>query len=803
MAKASSFCRKITKIAGLWLCAINSKHPNMLIFQKDKIGKLGQIALIALILNACTASQSSKTKEPAIAKVGNSAIKVSEFKYLYEKSVINKDSLYVRKSVVDYLDLFINYKLKVTEAQKNGLDTTEAFLQEFATYEEQLAQPYFVNQKFIDSLTLEAYQRLKEEINVSHILINVREEANPEDTLKAYQKIQEIRKKALSGDDFAQLAQTQSQDLSAKENKGNLGYFTALQFVYPFESTAYKTPVGAISDVVRSQFGYHIIKVHDRRPATGSISVAHIMIQASSKSTEDEQKVAKQKIDEIYSKIQKGENWDKLCAQYSDDATKNQGGVLPEFKVGEVLPEFEQAAQALKKSGDISQPVRTDFGWHIIKLIQKKTLPYFSEVEPALKQDVSKDARAKLSKQDLIKQLQKQNNFLEYPLVISEALSLSDNRLPQASLSYDANKPANAKVLFSLLDKTLKAKKEYKIRDFLEYVYQKQVPKQGLTDPRYTMYLYYQKFKEEMTLAFERNNLARKKPEYKLLLNEYREGIMTFELMNQKIWQKAIDDTLGCKAYFQKNKQNYRWDYRANATIYQLANETLLNQLKNYLSKPLYPVYHLKTDNLYFDKDNFSLDERATTIINDLANILKKNPDLSVELVGHADPAEKKIFAFQRIDATLRYLKFKGINESRIITKDFGISKPVSKDDRGKNRRVEFNLFSNSKKQLEKLLNEENPLNMKMTEGVFQKGENELMDKAQWKPGTQQFSYKDQIIYLEINDIKEPRLKEFDEARGYAITDYQKFLEQEWLKELKGKYPVQINQEEVDKLIKK
>lgn len=755
-------------------------------------------------LYACTASKTSVGKDPVLAKVGESTVSASEFKYVYEKAITNKDSLYARKSVLDYLDLFLNFKLKVNEARKAGIDTTEAFNLEFNSYQEQLAQPYFVNQKFLDSLTIEAYERLKEEVNAAHILINVKEEANPEDTLKAYQRIQEIRKKAMAGEDFAQLAEANSQDPSAKENKGNLGYFTALQMVYSFENAAYRTPIGSISEIIRTQFGYHILKIHNRRPASGNLTIAHIMAQASQKATEEEAQKAKQRIEEVYTRLQQGEDWSTLCAKYSDDApTKNEGGKLPEFKIGEVLPEFEAAALTLKNVNDISKPVKTDFGWHILKLINRRTLPYFNELEPTLKQDVSKDSRAKLSKKALILQLQKQNNFLEYPLVISEALNQADTRLPEGSWSFDVSKPVIPKTLFSFYDKSLRVKQEYKVKDFFAYVYDKQVPKKGLTDGRYTMYLYYQKYKEEMTLTFERANLTRKRPEYGMLLNEYREGMMIFELMNRKVWQKAIDDSTGCKKYFAEHRDRYRLEQRATATIYQVATEQVLAQLKNYLSKPLYPVNEVKANDLYFDKDNFSLNEEAIEVVTGLATLLKKNADLTVEVAGHADPAEKRIFAFQRIDAAVRYLKFKGINESRIITKDYGVSKPVSKDDRRKNRRVEFSLFSNSKTQLEKLLNEGNALNLKITEGTFQKGENEYVDKADWKPGVQQFNHKGQLIYLEMNDIKESRLKEFDEARGYVITDYQRYLEQVWIQELRTKNTIQINQAEVEKLIKK
>jgi peptidyl-prolyl cis-trans isomerase SurA len=758
--------------------------------------------LVACFVVGCKPTQN--TREPAIMKVNGVPVPVSEFKFVYEKSITSPDSLYLRESVMSYFELFTNFKLRVAEAKALGMDTTTNFKSEYATYQDQLAQPYLANPRFIDSLTREAYQRMGQDVLTSHILIGVKQEANPADTLKAYQKIQQIRERAIKGEDFNNLAYELSEDPSAKENKGSLGYIYALQMVYEFETQAYKTPVGQISPIFRSNYGYHILKVHDKRNATGTFSVAHIMAQVPKNSTPDEINQHLKRMEEVYTRLQRGENWEELCKKYSDDTpTKNKGGVLPEFKAGQVLPELADNALTLKNIGEFSKPFRTMYGFHIIKLLGRKGMPSFSEVEANLRSEVQKDSRSKLSRAVLVKQILKEHKFKENAEGIKAALAAADNRLPTGAWSYDIKNPNINKPLCSLNSKEVK--ESYTVKDFFEYVYQNQIPKEGVTDGQYVMQTYYDKFKEDVALSLERVLLSKKYPEYRLLLNEYREGILYFELMRQKVWNKAIEDTLGAKAYFDQNRDKYRWDMRVNATVFQVANDQILGQLKNYLTKTLYPVYHIKSDAIYFDKDKSTHSESALNTLNILINTMKKNPDLIVEIASHHDETERRIINVDRTEATVKYLKFKGIAENRISTKDFGSSKILTKDEkeRYKNRRIEFTFFSNSKKQLEKLLNETNPLNLKVIEGIFSKGDNEVVDKVTWKSGYYELSHNGQMYYVDIQDVKEPRQKVYDEARGYVINDYQKYLEKQWVDELRKKYTVEINNKELEKLIKR
>ena len=267
-----------------------------------------------------------------------------------------------------------------------------------------------------DKLVREASARMQQEINASHILINVAADAEPKDTLAAYNRIMDLRQRALAGENFEKLASTYSEDPSARDNQGNLGYFTALQMVYPFEDAAYKTPPGSLTPPVRTRFGYHLIRVNDARPAQGEIKVAHIMVRATPGMPKADSVMAKKKIDEIYARVLRKENWDKLVSQFSEDASSAEnGGELPWFGTGRMIASFEEAAFRLANPGDISRPVLTPYGWHIIKFLERRTLAPYEDMEPSLRSRVAKDSRSELNKAALLKRIKAETIFRSWP----------------------------------------------------------------------------------------------------------------------------------------------------------------------------------------------------------------------------------------------------------------------------------------------------------------------------------------------------------------------------------------------------
>lgn len=388
--------------------------------------------LLAYLLIACktTAPVVQQTPPPpVILSLGNKAFTTDDFFQSFTKNQLSSDSAQ-RTDVNQYFDLYTNLKLKVVAAEDEKRDTTEAFREEMNMYRKQLAQSYLTDKVLVESLAAEAYQRMQQEVNVSHILVPVVEDAAPADTVTAYQTALSLRKQAQDGTDFAALAGAHSQDATTASTGGNLGYFTAFSVVYPLETAAYTTPVGTVSVPVRTRFGYHLVRVNDRRPGRGTVRVAHILVRMSPGADESGQKAAQERIDAAYARLQKGESFETVCRDMSDDVTSRaNGGVLPGFETGRQVPPFEEAAFALTKPGDLSKPVRTNYGWHILKLIDRRGIGSFTDLAPALRQRVTTDTRADVLRQSTVQRLMKEYAVREDRLIVETAIQKADSTL--------------------------------------------------------------------------------------------------------------------------------------------------------------------------------------------------------------------------------------------------------------------------------------------------------------------------------------------------------------------------------------
>ena len=754
-----------------------------------------------LTLNACKVAD-NKPQEASIETLGNVSVPVSQFKYVYNKNNGNDPDAYSEKSLKEYLDLYTNFKLKVIEAQSMGLDTAQSFIKELEGYKKQLAQPYLTEKSVTEGLIKEAYQRMGEEINAAHILISVAPDADPADSLNAYQKITDLRAKAVAGENFEALAVEYSQDPSAKTNKGNLGFFTALQMVYPFEDAAYKTAIGTVSPICRTKFGYHILKVKDRRPSRGEVKVSHIMVRAAEGVSADDSLAAKQKIDEIYAKAKKGDNWDELCAQFSDDlGTKNKGGVLPLFGTNAMIPSFEDAAFSLKTPGDFSTPVRTPYGWHIIKLIERKNLPEFKELESSIKAKVSKDSRSDLNKSVLIARLKKENAFAENSASMKIAFAKADTNLVKGKFDYKKEDKDLTLPLFSIKSKNTT------VGEFLQFVKDRQRPRPNFS-PSHYINLLYKEFADLAILTYEENNLEVKYPDYKNLVSEYREGILLFQLMDTKVWSKAIQDTVGLQKFFAANQNNYKWNKRLDATIYSCANRATLDQVKAALVIGKYSVNDPKTDDLLFAPGIAKLTKDDSIKLNSVVALLNKDAKLLLEINGYADASELKTLASTKISLKRAqlvddFLKAQKVDSYRISVNDLAGAVLSLSNAKIKTSKVGFKYMSTSNTALEKLFNEKQPLAVQVTQGMFQKGDNINADAIDWKEGDQILEKDGRVILIRVRKVEEPRNKKLDEVKGQTISDYQNYLEKEWISSLKVSYPVKINTDELNKLVKK
>ena len=479
----------------------------------------------------------SQKKSKLLVTINDEKISVTDFKKVYEKNleiIENEES----KNIPYSLDLFINYRLKVNEAYQLMLDTLPSYKQEIKKYRIQLSAPYLQDKNFTEKLIAEAYFRTKNEVKAKHILIRTKKEASPADTLAAYEKIVQIRNRILAGEDFEKVAEETSQDESARDNlqrglkgnKGNLGYFSAFKMVYPFENAAYDTEVGKVSMPFKTRFGYHILKVDQLRISKGELEVAHILIT-------DTTNVGQTKIEEAYTKLNAKESFTTLAKMYSNDTSTNEkGGRLNRFGIGRMVPSFEKAAFSLSEEGDFSRPFRTRFGWHIVKLLKKHPVGSFDAMKAEISSNLKRSGRMKLSDAAVLNKLKEQYRIQENETSKAIFTRKDIRTIPKDSLQ---------NTLFSIADK------EFTQAAFVSYLSNKK---------RKSVALLFEDFKDQEIVNYFKENLVHTAPEYASTLKEYEDGLLLFELMQQKIWNKSSKDTLGLKQFFVNNKTNYKFD---------------------------------------------------------------------------------------------------------------------------------------------------------------------------------------------------------------------------------------------------
>jgi peptidyl-prolyl cis-trans isomerase SurA len=629
--------------------------------------------------------------------VANEKVSKSDFLSIYNKNNV-KGEVIDKKSLEEYLELFINFKLKVKEAEELGMDTLTTFKTELAGYRKQLAQNYLVDNDMTDKLIEEAYQRMQKDVRASHILIKLEPGASPKDTLEAFTKALNIRKRIMAGDSFEKLAKEFSDDLSAKDkeasgnrpamkgNGGDLGYFTVFDMVYPFETAAFSTKPGEVSKPIRTDYGYHLIKVTDLKKAMGRARAAHIFVAFPTTSNPEDSLNASKKIYEAYEKLNAGTEYDTLVNQYSDDkATAAKGGVLPWFGVNRMVPEFIVAVSKMAKIGEYSQPITTSFGWHIVKLLDKKEIGTLDELKGEIKQKVNRDTRSQLSKEAVIAKIKSEYGYTEFIKAKEAMIAVMDTTL--FSATWDAAKADKKKDVLFTLDT-----KPYTQTDFAKYLAKDQKT-QNHEDLTSYLNAKYKKYTDESLMEYKDSKLESEFPDFKSLMKEYRDGILLFDLTDKKVWSKAVKDTLGLESYYQLNKANYVWGERVHATIFK--------------SK---------------DKD-----------------VLEK--------------------AWKMADKAWKSGKY-------------------------------------DEEKINKKFNKTEDLVLPSDKGKYSKGDSKLIDQVAFEPGVYKIpDTEGYAMFVVVNQKLTGEIKTLSEARGLVTADYQNFLEKEWIKTLRAKYPIQVNKD--------
>ncbi len=511
------------------------------------MNKLTAFFLLIVIGNTLFAQQKG---DKVLLKIDDEPVYQSEFRRLFGKNKnlkIDGQS----PSLEEDLQLFVDYKLKLIAAKEIKLDTLPEYQKEVARYRNQLVLPYLNDNSLIDSLVEEAYERSLKEINASHILIKVGEHSK--DTVKAYGKISDLRNQIVGGADFATIAQKHSEDPSARKNSGALGYFSVFRMVYAFESAAYNTKKGEVSQIFRSQFGYHILKVNDTRESLGEIEVAHIMLR-------DTTTTGKQTIDKVLAEIKGGGDFSELAKKYSDDRrSASNGGKLAKFTMGSLPPPFGEVSFSLSKENEFSEPFRTAYGWHIVRFIKRYPVGSFEESKDELLQKAKKDGRAKTLSNPVVVRLKK-----EYNIRINE----------EAKLEF---KEGHKGVVNDSLDTWLVTieKDTLTQNDFAAYIKNRRDRKAlDVFEP----------FVDEEILNYYKVHLEETNEEFKYLFEEYKNGLLLFDLMKLKIWDAAQNDSIGLQQYYDANLSTYRTPETFKSLVVSTKDEGEVASLKQFIS---------------------------------------------------------------------------------------------------------------------------------------------------------------------------------------------------------------------------
>jgi len=519
-----------------------------------------KILLAFLLLNI------PKIHAQTLFSVGDKDVSTDEFLYVYGK---NKDigNQIDPKTAEEYLDLYVRFKRKVLQSESEGRDTLNSFKMEFNNYYRQLLKPYLTDKEIDKKIVAEAYERLKLDVRVSHLMLDLPKDPLPSDTLKIFNKIIDLKNRIIQGENFEELARSISSDTYSARNGGDLGYFTAFNMVYPFENAAYNAQLGELVGPVRTNYGYHILKVTDKRKSRYKMSAAHILILDSEEIPKEDAQI---RINEIYDRLVSGESFKMLARKYSEDKSSiSRGGEFPAFGLNQMLPEFEDAVYGLSKDGDFSKPFKSELGWHIVKRIKKYEVPELEKMEAEITGKIRRDERSSISRKSFILRLRER-----YQLEIFNAsFEAIIKGLKKGKKLSRYKKP-----VFSY--QGLSDKKYVTQQDFA-----KAFQNQATRSPEISEYSVLESIIENTLMKEAELRLPNENKEFKYLAQEYREGILVFDLTREKVWDAASKDSTKIKDFFQKNLSNYQWKERRTGAVYNTSSSRVFKRAEGLLKK--------------------------------------------------------------------------------------------------------------------------------------------------------------------------------------------------------------------------
>lgn len=618
-------------------------------------------------------------------------VHTEEFKYIYQKNNPH-DARPDVDDILEYLELYINFKLKVTRARELQIDTIASLSQELKSYRDQLSRTFLMNREVIGKLTQELFERKQQDVEVSHVLVAVSREAPEEEVEKARKKALEMREQLKKADSFSDFARKHSEDPSVERNGGNIGFITAPlpNGFYHFETAIYENEVGELSEPVRSPMGFHILKANERRPAKGEVEVAQILIRSREQQSGSDD-AAIEKLSDAITELQKGVPFSEVAREYSEDAsTAQRGGYIGFIGINLFDPAFETAAFGLEEDGDYSAPVRSRIGYHIIQRLSKRPIDNFEEMEPILKQKIEDSERKDIVLENLVKSIKEDAGYFPQKEVLDTFIS----GLSSEVFTYRWRVPEDLEdgVLFKI------GEKPYFLSEFAEHL--RRNTRQRLrmstdTDIRKGVMQIYEDYVGDAAIRYHEARLAETHPEFRALIREYEEGILLFEINRMKVWDKATQDTSGLRAFYERN-------------------------IDRYMTDPAAKVVHFTIKNA---------NERR---------------------------AERVHSRAQTTDIESLIERFDGRRGMEISTEEERLTKSG----------------------LPESLNYE---------------ENFLSELTKTEDGHYRFSI--------VKELIEPEPRGLDRARGFVIADYQERLEKEWMLNLNRRYEVEVNQQALGDLI--
>jgi len=507
--------------------------------------KFAAVALAAAALAAAT-SGIGNAKEPIVMNVAGRDVPLSEFQYLYNKNNIQQQN---RQSLDEYVKMFVDYKLRVADALAEKLDTLPEYKSELQQHRMELAEPYFTDSLVVDSLVRAAYSRMETNVDIDHIMLSL--VAGTSTTAQQKAKLDSIRALISAGKaDFYDMAKQYSVDPSVKSNGGHIGFITPNIYPEAFENMAYSTPVGEMSPVFKTRFGYHLIRVNGTRKNPGEVKASHIL-KLTRNLSEDQKAEKRHEIDSLYAVVTApGANFAEVARRESEDpGSARNGGELPWFGAGRMVPEFEKAAFELA-AGQISRPVATAYGYHIIKNEGHRPLAPLDSIRDNLEAMVNRGERAELIQDRSLAPYAK-----KYPASINAAARDSVRAVVSRFGKLDS-KTAGILSAYDIPAATV-GDKSVKLPEIAS-----QMMRLSVSDPEAALEIYDIILKNHirsLTREIAVANLENTEPAYRNLMNEYRDGMLLYEISNRKVWDKANKDVEGQQKYFLAHRDNYKW----------------------------------------------------------------------------------------------------------------------------------------------------------------------------------------------------------------------------------------------------